>query len=946
MQGVAAGCIVPLPRGEHTGFRRERKSGRTVPASPAGRSMEQSLFKYIWRYSKADQIWTLSIVVISMPFVFYAYELPKLIVNGPISGKEMFENPGDLEPFFKLQFSVPEWLSASGTITLFDGVLLDRFTYLYALSAGFLLLVCINGLFKYYINTYKGRVGERMLRRLRYSLLDRILRFPQSQFRRIQASQMATMIKDEVEPLGSFIGESFVTPLFQGGLAIVAMVFIMAQNFILGCVALAVVLAQAVIIPRLRRRLLDLSRRRQLESRALAGRVGEVVDGIREIHVNDGSNYERAEMSDRLGRIFFIRYELFQRKFFIKFLNNFMAQFTPFLFYLIGGLAVIAGEMDLGQLVAVIAAYKDLPSPIRELINWDQQRLDVQIKYSQVIEQFESENMIEEAMQEPVMEPVPPLTGAVSAVNLGVTDETGATLLHHAAFDLPITNHTAVVGLVNSGSETTGEVLCRLLMPTQGAVDIAGHDLAELSEAVLGRRLAYVDGDPYLAQASVRDSLLYGLRHVPLRDPDGETRTALELAEIKRSANSMLDIYADWIDYEAAGVSGREEMEDRIVEVLNTVDLAEDLFELGLRGKIDPAVDPQLAEQVMTARRALRERLVEAPLSELVEPFDPNKYNQHANLAENLLFGTAVGETFAPGNLASNAYFLEVLAETGLDEELYKMGRQIARTVIELFSGLPEDHPFFEQLSFMSADEIPEYEAIIARSSESLDKAKTEEKTRLLRLPFAYIEPRHRLDLMNDELEARVLEARKKFAEDLPEELAGAIEFYEPEAYNAASSLQDNVLLGRVAYGIADAQEKVHAAVRSVLEDLSLHDAVFQVGLNFDVGSSGKRLTSVQRQKLALARALLKRPDLLVVNRAFSSLNSGSQDRMVQRVLEATGDGDARNKSGVFWVLQNPGSALRFDHALVFEDGTVVEQGKPDELAKKESKLAELIEQS
>ena len=620
--------------------------------------MEPSLFKYIWRHSKADQVWTLAIVIISMPFVFYAYELPKLIVNGPIEGSDGFDLPGAQKPFLQLHFAVPEWISSDGTLRLFDGILLERFPYLYALCVAFLLLVCVNGLFKYYINTYKGRVGERMLRRLRYSLLDRILRFPQSQFRRIQASQMATMIKDEVEPLGSFIGDAFVVPVFQGGLAIVAMAFILAQNFILGCVALVVVLAQAVIIPRLRRRLLDLSRRRQLESRALAGRVGEIVDGIQEIHVNDASNYERAEMSSRLGRIFFIRYELFQRKFFIKFLNNFMAQFTPFLFYLVGGIAVIRGDMDLGQLVAVIAAYKDLPSPIREIINWDQQRLDVQIKYSQVIEQFEAENMIDPTMQEPVTEAPAPLVGNISAANLGVTDDTGATLVQRTSFTLPIAGQTAVVGLVNSGAETTSEVLARLLMPTHGRVELAGNDVEGMSEAVLGRRLAYVGPDPYIAQASIRDSLLYGLRHVPLREPEGETRTSLQLAEARRSENSLLDINADWVDYEAAGVAGPEELEARVFEVLKTVDLAEDIYELGLRGSIDPAKDPELAERIMTARRELRERLEQPPLSDLVEPFDPEKYNHHATLAENLLFGTAVGEAFAPENLASNEYFL------------------------------------------------------------------------------------------------------------------------------------------------------------------------------------------------------------------------------------------------------------------------------------------------
>ena len=252
---------------------------------------------------------------------------------------------------------------------------------LIALSCAFLALVCINGGFKFYINTYKGRLGERMLRRLRFQLVDRVLRFPLPYFRKLRSAEVATMIKDEVEPLGGFIGDAFVQPVFLIGQAATTMLFILTQNVWLGLIAAGIIAIQTFIIPRLRKRLFKLGKQQQLTARDLAGRVGEVVEGIAEVRVNDASNFERADIASRLGKIFGIRYELFQRKFFVKFLNNFLAQLTPFLFYLIGGYFAIRGQLDIGQLVAVIAAYKDLPSPIKELIDWDQQRQDVEIKF-------------------------------------------------------------------------------------------------------------------------------------------------------------------------------------------------------------------------------------------------------------------------------------------------------------------------------------------------------------------------------------------------------------------------------------------------------------------------------------------------------------------------------------------------------------------------------------
>ncbi|HUE45193.1 MAG TPA: ABC transporter transmembrane domain-containing protein, partial [Aestuariivirgaceae bacterium] len=372
--------------------------------------MPSSVFRFAWKFTKRQQIWILAIVLISMPTYFMSLELPKYIVNGPIQG-EGFEQPGATDTFLRIEPSVPTWIAESGQLEIFSGFELTRVGMLLGLSLAFLALVVINGLFKFYINLYKGRLGERMLRRLRFELVDRVLRFPMSQFRRAKPSEVAGMVKDEVEPVGGFIGEAFVTPAFLGGQAITAMTFIVLQSLTLGCIAAFIIGIQAVVIPRLRRRQIELGRQRQLTARQLAGRVGELVEGVAAVHANDTSNFERAEVSGRLGRIFSIRYELFMRKFLVKFLNNFLAQLTPFLFYSIGGYFALRGTIDIGQLVAVIAAYKDLPAPIKELIDWDLQRLDVQVKYSQVIDQFNADNMLDPKLQRLVVEPVPPLSG-------------------------------------------------------------------------------------------------------------------------------------------------------------------------------------------------------------------------------------------------------------------------------------------------------------------------------------------------------------------------------------------------------------------------------------------------------------------------------------------------------------------------------------------------------
>jgi putative ABC transport system ATP-binding protein len=902
-------------RRKQAGTAPEAKSPETQAEDPS--ALEPTIYRFILRHSLASQILLLLFTLVSFPFLYYSLVLPKTIMDGAIkSGKHFPQNILGFE--------------------------FDQIPYLMLLCAAFLALVLINGAFKYYINTFKGRLGERMLRRFRYQLYQRMLLFPLSYFQRNSSAQIIPMITAECDSLGGFIAEALNTPVFQGGQLLTNIFFMFMQDPILGLAAVALYPVQGYVIPKLQFKVNQLGRRRVRTVRQVADRVQESATGIADILANDTVKLQLTAFAHLLGTIYDIRFEIFQRKFFVKFLNNFLGQLTPFFFLSIGGYLVIHDKISVGALAAVLWAQKDLASPWKELLDFYQLFQDSKIKYEQIVEQFQPAGMMDVRLQLEEPERVPRLTGEIVVANLALAEDGGSRVLDGVSFTVRLDQHIAIIGQGGSGKNELALLLARLIRPTSGRIMIGDVDIATLPTAVTGRRIGYVGTTPYMFAGTLRDNLVLGLRHRPVRPPEYDAATtkrrSTQIYEARRSGNIDLDLHADWLDYDAAGVPDTKGLSARITEVLARVDFEEAVYTLGLRWRLDPEANPEAATRLLEARKALARRLIEDGITELVETYDVDRFNFNASVAENLLFGTPIGPAFDFEALADNTYVLHVLAKVGLIDDLVEAGRQVAETMIELFADLPPDHEFFEQFSFISADDLPEFVAILGRigagGPAALAKA---DRTKLLSLPFKLIPARHRLDVIDEAMQVRLLEARRVFRADLPLEARPEIEFFDAERYNAAASVQDNILFGKIAYGEADAPVRVPSVLAEVVDALSLRQTVIDVGLDYNVGTGGSRLSFAERQKAGIARAVLKRPDLLILNEATSALDGLAQSRVTKGLR------DEFAGRGIIWVLHRASLARNFDRVIVLSAGKLQEQGTPSELDHNGSLMSLLV---
>jgi len=108
--------------------------------------------------------------------------------------------------------------------------------------------------------------------------------------------------------------------------------------------------------------------------------------------------------------------------------------------------------------------------------------------------------------------------------------------------------------------------------------------------------------------------------------------------------------------------------------------------------------------------------------------------------------------------------------------------------------------------------------------------------------------------------------------------------------------------------------------------------------MHFQVGSTGDRLSGGQRQKLAIARVLIKQPAVIIMDEATSALDNKSQSR-IQRLIETRW----KKKRTVIAVIHRLDTISTFDKIAVMKTGKIVEWGTYSDLIDKKGILYELI---
>ena len=152
------------------------------------------------------------------------------------------------------------------------------------------------------------------------------------------------------------------------------------------------------------------------------------------------------------------------------------------------------------------------------------------------------------------------------------------------------------------------------------------------------------------------------------------------------------------------------------------------------------------------------------------------------------------------------------------------------------------------------------------------------------------------------------------------------------DAYLFNGTIRENLLYAK--------QEATQEELETACKLANIHDFIVSQEMGYDamVGNRGLKLSGGEKQRISLARVVLKDPKILVLDEATSSLDSISENA-IQNALESVMAG----RTSIV-IAHRLSTVLAADRILVVKDGVIAEQGTHEELLEREGVYRELYE--
>ncbi len=376
-------------------------------------------------------------------------------------------------------------------------------------STGLLVVVYLIALVSSYLQTrWMGGVGQRVLFTVRTTLFGKLQSLPVSFFNKHQSGDLISRLNNDTDKLNQFFSQALMQFIGNAFIMLGAAIFLVVLNPALGLATL-VPAALLLIFNRSVSAWVKNKNANSLKSTGgLSAEIQESLDNFKVIVAFNRRDYFRSKFSEAneanykaavgagiANNIFTPVYGL----------SSALAQ----LIVLVYGIYLIThGSFTVGLLVSFLAYATNFYNPLRHLAAlWANFQVAV-AGWDRIAAILAVESDLVTVPEKDTA----PITNAplLEFKDVHFAYPNGKVILHDINLQLEAGKTYALVGPTGGGKTTTASLMARLYDPTQGSINLHGHDLRSYSPEDRAQKIGFILQEPMLFSGTIRDNIKYG----------------------------------------------------------------------------------------------------------------------------------------------------------------------------------------------------------------------------------------------------------------------------------------------------------------------------------------------------------------------------------------------------------------------------------------------------
>jgi len=396
------------------------------------------------------------------------------------------------------------------------------------------------------------RVNVDVILSLRRSLFDRLLHLPLPKLWDMKTGGILSRLTGDVETTTGLLQLAFMSPAISIIRLLVAIGLLLALNWRLALMALAIVPGITLMSFAFSKRIRPIYRSLRKDVEQIDGRVGETISGIRVVRAF--GREARELLGYLVGRHTILRKEMFaQRRESVLWTSwGLLLGAVNVVIVWYGGYLNIAGGATIGDIMAFQWYTFLLLNPVWSIVN---SFSELQRSLAAMERVFEVLAMEPDKPDKPDAIPAPAAIREIQFDGVEFEYREGQPVVRDFNVTVRGDSVIALVGRSGAGKTTVTDLVARFHDPTRGRILLNGVDIRDFRLATYRDLLAIVQQDVFLFDGSVRDNIAYGRHDVT----DAQVEDAAQRANAHEFIIKLPDKYGTFIGERGVKLSGGQQ---------------------------------------------------------------------------------------------------------------------------------------------------------------------------------------------------------------------------------------------------------------------------------------------------------------------------------------------------------------------------------------------------